>query len=184
MVKETESGLDIIQPCSDHASHWVEDVEFESVIAVWASVFALKINHAQLVAQCIYTTALTFYWSLILEHSISATHIARSAYTTWWPHTQTAIASKGHRSKSAGKKLQEKSHRIISPQFKKPPGTKAPRIKMPLTQKKPKQKAPDAKKPPKTICSLLQIAPCYELMMRLCWVPPHTPAHSIMWRGI
>ena len=25
------------------ASHWVKDVEFESVIAVWASVFALKI---------------------------------------------------------------------------------------------------------------------------------------------
>ena len=31
------------------ASHWVKDIEFESVIAVWASVFALKITHAQLV---------------------------------------------------------------------------------------------------------------------------------------
>ena len=32
-----------------YASHWVKDVEFESVIAVWASNFALKITHAQLV---------------------------------------------------------------------------------------------------------------------------------------
>ena len=30
-------------------SHWVKDIEFESVIAVWASVFALKTTHVQLV---------------------------------------------------------------------------------------------------------------------------------------
>ena len=39
-----------------YASHWVKDVEFESVFAIWASVFALKITHAQLVVECIYTT--------------------------------------------------------------------------------------------------------------------------------
>ena len=32
-----------------YASHWVKDVEFEGVIAAWASVFALKITYAQLV---------------------------------------------------------------------------------------------------------------------------------------
>ena len=30
------------------ASHWVTDIEFESVTAVWASVFAIKINHLYL----------------------------------------------------------------------------------------------------------------------------------------
>ena len=48
MVKATKLGLHILQSCSVLASHWVEDVEFESVIAVWASVFALKITHAKL----------------------------------------------------------------------------------------------------------------------------------------
>ena len=49
MVKETEPRLDIHKLCSDHAFHWAKDIEFESVIAVWVSVFALKITHAQLV---------------------------------------------------------------------------------------------------------------------------------------
>ena len=49
MVKATKPGLDILQSCSGHASRWVTDVEFESVIAVWASVFAAKITHAQIV---------------------------------------------------------------------------------------------------------------------------------------
>ena len=49
MVKAAKPKLDILQSCSDHDSHWVEDIEFESVIAVWASVFALNITHAQLV---------------------------------------------------------------------------------------------------------------------------------------
>ena len=49
MVKATKLGLDILQSCSGHASHWVKDVEFESLIAVWTSVFALKFTHAQLV---------------------------------------------------------------------------------------------------------------------------------------
>ena len=49
MVKATKPGLDILQSCSDLASHWVEDIEFESLIDVWASVFTLKITHAQLV---------------------------------------------------------------------------------------------------------------------------------------
>ena len=35
--------------CITFASHWVMDVEFESVTAVWASVFVLKTTHAQLV---------------------------------------------------------------------------------------------------------------------------------------
>ena len=39
------------------ASHWVKDIEFESVMAVWASVLALKITHTQLVVWCIYATA-------------------------------------------------------------------------------------------------------------------------------
>ena len=50
MVKATKPVLDILQSCSLLASHWLKDVEFESMIAVWASVFALKIIHAQLVA--------------------------------------------------------------------------------------------------------------------------------------
>ena len=57
MVKATKPGLDILQSSSGHGSHWVKDDEFESVIAVWASEFALKINHAQLVVFCIYATA-------------------------------------------------------------------------------------------------------------------------------
>ena len=52
--------LDILQSCSGNASHWVKDVEFESVIAVWASVFALKITIAQLVVLCIYATTAVF----------------------------------------------------------------------------------------------------------------------------
>ena len=46
MVETTKPGLDILQSCSFLASHWVKDVEFESVIAVWASVFALKVTYA------------------------------------------------------------------------------------------------------------------------------------------
>ena len=42
MVKANKPVLDILQSCSGHASHWLKDAEFESVIAVWASVFALK----------------------------------------------------------------------------------------------------------------------------------------------
>ena len=57
VVKATKHGLDILQSCSNLASHWVKDVVFESVIAVWASVFALKITHAQLAVNCIYATA-------------------------------------------------------------------------------------------------------------------------------
>ena len=57
MVKETKPELDILQSCSTYTSHWIEDVEFESVIAVWASVFAHKTTHAQFVVQCIYATA-------------------------------------------------------------------------------------------------------------------------------
>ena len=53
----TKRGLDILQSCSGNASHWVKDVEFESVITVWASVFALKITHAQLEVQSICATA-------------------------------------------------------------------------------------------------------------------------------
>ena len=57
MVKATKPRLDILQSCSVLASHWVKDIEFESMIAVIASVFALKIAHAELVVQCIYATA-------------------------------------------------------------------------------------------------------------------------------
>ena len=49
MDRATKPGLDILQLCSDLAPHWVMDIEFENVIAVWASVFALKITHVQLV---------------------------------------------------------------------------------------------------------------------------------------
>ena len=56
MVKATKPGLDIIQSCSNLATHWVKDIKYESVIAVWASVFALKFSHAQVVVQCIYAT--------------------------------------------------------------------------------------------------------------------------------
>ena len=53
MVKATKPGLDILQSCSVITSHWIMDVEFERVIAVWASVFAHKTTHAQLVVSCI-----------------------------------------------------------------------------------------------------------------------------------
>ena len=49
MIRATKPGLDIIQSCSVLASHWVKDAEFESEIAVWASVLALKNTHTQLV---------------------------------------------------------------------------------------------------------------------------------------
>ena len=57
MVKATNSRLDIPQSCSGHTSHWVKDVEFESVFAVRALVFALKITHSPVVVLCIYATA-------------------------------------------------------------------------------------------------------------------------------
>ena len=57
MVKATKLGLDILQSCSILASHCVKDIEFESVIAVWVPVFALKFTHAQFVVKCIYATA-------------------------------------------------------------------------------------------------------------------------------
>ena len=66
MVKATEFALDILHSCSDLTSHWVKDIELESVIAV----FALIITHAQLVTQCIYATAVfsnkgpAFTWSV------------------------------------------------------------------------------------------------------------------------
>ena len=49
MAKATKPGLDILKSCGGHASHWVKDIEFESAIAVWASAFALKTAHIQLV---------------------------------------------------------------------------------------------------------------------------------------
>ena len=49
MVQATKPGLDILQSCSDLDSQWEKDIAFESVIAVRASVFALKTTHAQLV---------------------------------------------------------------------------------------------------------------------------------------
>ena len=60
MVKATKPILDILQSCSGHASHWVNDVEFESVVAVWALVFALKITDNQLVVYCIYAGTRSF----------------------------------------------------------------------------------------------------------------------------
>ena len=57
MMKGTEPGLGILQSCSVLAFHKVKDVEFESLTAVWASVFAHKIIHAQLVVSCINATA-------------------------------------------------------------------------------------------------------------------------------
>ena len=42
MVKAPKTGLDMLQLCNNLASHWVEDIDIESAIAVWASVFALK----------------------------------------------------------------------------------------------------------------------------------------------
>ena len=56
MDKAIKPTVYIIQWCSVFASHWVKAVEFESVIAVWSSVYALKIAHAQLVVYCIYAT--------------------------------------------------------------------------------------------------------------------------------
>ena len=44
MSKATKPGLGILQSCRILASHWVKDVEFESVIAGRPSVFALKIT--------------------------------------------------------------------------------------------------------------------------------------------
>ena len=57
MIKATKPGLDILQSCGVLASHWVKHVKFESVIAVGASVLALKIIHVQLVVSCINATA-------------------------------------------------------------------------------------------------------------------------------
>ena len=42
MVKATKHKLDNVQSRSDLASHWNLDIELECVIAVRASVFALK----------------------------------------------------------------------------------------------------------------------------------------------
>ena len=41
--------LNIFQACSNLASNWVKDIELETVVVVWASVFALKITHTSLV---------------------------------------------------------------------------------------------------------------------------------------
>ena len=56
MVRATKPGFGILQSCSNLAPHWVKGIKLESVIAVWASVFAVKITHAQLVMWCIYAT--------------------------------------------------------------------------------------------------------------------------------
>ena len=55
----TKPEHDILQSCSVLASHWVMDVEFESVIAACASVFALKITYSQLVVSFINATAVS-----------------------------------------------------------------------------------------------------------------------------
>ena len=56
MAKATEPAPDFLRSCSGLASHWFKDIELESVIVVWASVFALKITHAQFLVWCIYAT--------------------------------------------------------------------------------------------------------------------------------
>ena len=48
MVNASKSGLNILQSCSGTCFNWIKDFKFENVIYVWASVFALKITHAQL----------------------------------------------------------------------------------------------------------------------------------------
>ena len=53
MFKVTKPGIDILQSCSVLTFHWVRDVEFKCVIAVWASVFALKSTHGQALVSCI-----------------------------------------------------------------------------------------------------------------------------------
>ena len=57
MVKTTKPGLDVLQSCTDLASHGVKDIKLESLITVGASVFALKITSAQLVVLSIFATA-------------------------------------------------------------------------------------------------------------------------------
>ena len=57
MVRATKPGLDILQSCSGYASHRAKNIKFVSVIAAWASVFALKSTHAQLLVLGIYATA-------------------------------------------------------------------------------------------------------------------------------
>lgn len=57
----TKSGLDIFQSCNVLAFNWVKNIELESVIAVWAPIFALKITHTQLEMQCIYVTTVFGY---------------------------------------------------------------------------------------------------------------------------
>ena len=47
----------MLQLCSVLASHWVKNDKFESVFAALASVFTLKITHAELVVSCINATA-------------------------------------------------------------------------------------------------------------------------------
>ena len=47
IVKTTKHGLDIIQSCSDLASHWFRDIELESVIAVWACIILSTWTHSR-----------------------------------------------------------------------------------------------------------------------------------------
>ena len=49
MVQAAFPWFDIIQLRSNLASHWVKSIELESLISIWASVFALKITNTQLV---------------------------------------------------------------------------------------------------------------------------------------
>ena len=49
MVKASKPVLDVLQSRSNLASHWVKYIKLESVIAVWATVFALEFTHVQLV---------------------------------------------------------------------------------------------------------------------------------------
>ena len=75
MVYATKPGLDILQSCCVLATHWVKEVEFESAIAIWASVFTFKITHDQLVVPCVYATAVfgndgqayNFFTSILLH---------------------------------------------------------------------------------------------------------------------
>ena len=56
MVKTIKPGLDILQSCTDLASHGVKDIKLENLINVGASVFTLKITSAQLVVLYIFAT--------------------------------------------------------------------------------------------------------------------------------
>ena len=80
MVKAVKPGLDIRQSCSVPASHWVKDVELETLIYFLAPGFALIMALTLLVVQCINATAVFSNGSPTFNFLYNCSYAANLSY--------------------------------------------------------------------------------------------------------